>query len=56
MKLQDKNLQDKNASHEIAGHENAGHEIAGQKIENAVFVVIFLNTQHYDALCVNDCL
>ena len=33
----------------------AGYGIAGQKNRNCSFS-LFLNTQRYDALCVNDCL
>jgi len=40
----------------MAGGENAGHEIAGQKKRKCIFLLLFLNTQQYDALCINDCL
>ena len=40
----------KNARHELAGHENAGTK---EFIENAVFRCYFVDTRHYDALCVN---
>jgi len=40
----------------MAGHENAGHEIAGQKKRKCIFLLLFLNTQQYDGLCINDCL
>ena len=46
----------KNARHETGGHENAGHEIAGQKKRKCIFLLLFLNTQQYDGLCINDCL
>ena len=56
MKLQDVKLTDQMTRHEIAGQEFAGHEIAGQKNRKCSFRCYFINTQHYDALCVNDCL
>jgi len=65
VKLRDVKLTDRVAGHEIAGvkmtdqitrHEIGGHIIAGRKNRNAVFRCYFLNTQHYQAPCVNDCL
>jgi len=61
VKLTDQVARHEIAGHEFAGHKNARHEIAGheiarQKIEDALFRGYILNMQHYDALCIKDCL